>query len=528
MARFVRSLCHNLVLRRGGACRVLSRFSVPDAAACLFIGKGVAMAARQRTRYARRVARRRSGAKAAALLCAIALLAGGWVVADIYDVVPGRLTMAPLPPQPNPFPDIPGAVPVAEPISAIMPGLSPDAAIPPASQVQALIATMLADPRMGPHVGVLVQDQLTGEVLGENNQWSAFTPASTQKLLTGVAAFYELDPEARLATVVRQDGSRLILVGGGDMLLSPGEGRPNQIDEHAGIWDLAAATAAQLSLQGRTEVYVEFDDTLFADPRIAPAVPPGEQRIFVAPVASMAVNQARVDLEIKSDSAPRVADPALRTAEIFVEALQAHGITVDGRPARVAGTTEHVTELARVESAPTGEIIEWAMQRSDNTITEVLGRLVALHLGLPTTNNGAIEAVKTVIERLGVNMAGAGLVDLSGLGRGSQLNPNQLVEVVDVAVSGPPMLRDLANGMPIAGLSGTLATRFVGQEFGTGLVRAKTGSLPGVTALAGTVVTANGRLLLFTVVADETPGPGQWGARQAMDQFVTGLAALGQ
>ena len=455
-----------------------------------------------------------------------AALAGGYVAADIYDLVPGHLTMAPVPPQPAPFPDVPGLVPAA-PVTPIMAGLSPDAAIPPPSSVQELINSMLADPRVGQHVGVLVQDQLTGQVLGASNEWSNFTPASTQKLLTGVAAFYELDPDARLATVVRQDDARLILVGGGDMLLAPGAGNPNQVDDHAGLGDLAALTAAQLSLQGRSSVYLEVDDTLFADPRISPAVPPGEQRIFVAPVAALAVNQARADLGTKSDSAPRVADPAMRAAEIFAAALAEHGITVDGAPSRVLGTTNTVPEIARVESAPVGEIIEWAMQRSDNTITEVLGRLVAAHLGLPTTSNGSIEAVKTVMERLGVNLAGAGLVDLSGLGRGSELSPTQLVEVVDVAVSGPPVLRDLANGMPIAGLSGTLATRFVAQEFGTGLVRAKTGSLPGVTALAGTVVTANGRLLLFTVVADQTPGPGQWGARQAIDTFVTGLAALG-
>lgn len=456
------------------------------------------------------------------------LLAGGWLVADIYDLVPGVLTMEPVPPQTAPFPEVPGAVPVADPVSAIMPGLSPQAAIPPGYQVQDLVNTMVADPRMGPHVGVLVIDQLTGEVLGEANPWNNFTPASTQKLLTGVAAFYELDPTERLATVVRQDDSRLILVGGGDMLLAPREGNPNQVDDHAGLGDLAAMVAAQLALQGRSSVYIEVDDSLFLDPRIAPAVPASEQRVFVAPVASLAVNQARVALDTKSDSAPRVADPALRASEIFADALTEHGITVDGHPAHAIGTTGTIPEIARVESAPIGEIIEWAMQRSDNTITEVLGRLIAVHLGIPATNTGAIQAVTAVVERLGVNLGGAGLVDLSGLGRGSQLTPMQLVETVNLAVAGPPVLRELANGMPIAGMTGTLHNRFENQEFGTGMVRAKTGSLPGVTALSGTVVTANGRLLLFAIVADETPGPGQWGARAAMDAFVTSLAALGQ
>jgi len=471
--------------------------------------------------------RRKSHAGVGIALALVVALAGGYLAADIYDIVPGMLTLEPIPPQPNPFPEVPGAAIEAQPVTALMPGLSPDAAVPDAGQVQELINTMLADPRMGPHVGVLVTDQLTGQVLGAVNEWGNFTPASTQKLLTGIAAFYELDPEDRLPTIVRQDESRLILVGGGDMLLAAGAGNPDQVDDHAGLGDLADITAAQLTLQGRNEVYLEFDDTLFADPRISPEVPAGEQRIFVAPVAALAVNQARSDLQTKSDSAPRVADPALNAAEIFANALRERGITVDGRPGRVAGSTDSVAEIARVESAPIGEIIEWAMQRSDNTITEVLARLVAHHLGLPTSTNGSIEAIKTVMDRLGIDMTNAQLVDLSGLGRGSQLSPRQLVEAVNVAVAGPPQLRDLANGMPIAGMSGTLASRFVDQEFGTGMVRAKTGSLPGVTALSGTIVTASGRLLLFTVVADQTPGPGQWGARQAMDAFVTSLAALG-
>jgi D-alanyl-D-alanine carboxypeptidase/D-alanyl-D-alanine-endopeptidase (penicillin-binding protein 4) len=411
-------------------------------------------------------------------------------------------------------------------VTALIPGLPDSAAIPPVGSVQPLVDALVADPRMGPHVGVLVQDQLTGEVLGFANQYSFFTPASTQKLLTGVAALYELDPDERLATRVLQDGSRLILVGGGDMLLAAGAGNGVGVDEHAGIGDLAALTAAKLALEGRTAVTLQIDDSLFSEPRIAPAVPAGEQRIFVAPVASMAVNQARAD-NSKSDSAPRVTDPAMTTAQVFTQAMAEHGITVDGRPSRVEGSVATIPEIARVESATIHEITEWAMQRSDNTITEVLARLVAHRMGLPTSAEGSVEAIKAVMAQLGVDMTGANLVDLSGLGRGSALTPRQLNDVVNVAIVGPPRLRELANGMPIGGMTGTLTERFVGHNYATGFVRAKTGSLPGVTALNGTVVTANNRMLLFAVVADQTPGPGQWGARQALDAFVSSLASLG-
>jgi D-alanyl-D-alanine carboxypeptidase/D-alanyl-D-alanine-endopeptidase (penicillin-binding protein 4) len=463
------------------------------------------------------------GATTALLVAA----AGGLFAIDAFDVIegfPGLVTMADPFPDPEPFPEIPGAVGVA-PVAAIMGPLSSEAPLPAVETVQSLVNELIASPAMGPRVGVLVSDQLTGQRLGAAAPNQVFVPASTQKLLTGMAALAELDPEARLATVARLDGSRLILAGGGDMLLAAGHGNFRAVDEHAGMADLAELVAAQLRLVGRTTVSLSVDDTLFADPRIAAAVPPGEQRVFVAPVASVAVNQARTDGS-KSDSAPRFANPALAAGEVFAARLAEQGITVEGRPSLSVGPTTTIPEIARVESATIGEIKAWAMQRSDNTITEVLGRLVAMELGIPPTASGAVEAVKRVVERLGVDLHGAELVDLSGLGRGSRLTPEQLNELLNISVSGPPYLRDLASQQPIGGMTGTLATRFTDNVAGTGAVRAKTGSLPGVTALSGTVQTAGGRLLLFTVLADETPGPGQWGARQAIDRFVNQLAAL--
>ena len=58
-----------------------------------------------------------------------------------------------------------------------------------------------------------------------------------------------------------------------------------------------------------------------------------------------------------------------------------------------------------------------------------------------------------------------------------------------------------------------------------GTVRAKTGTLLGVHALAGTVVTTDGRLLAFAVVAD---GSGSDAAAEAaLDEFAAALAACG-
>jgi D-alanyl-D-alanine carboxypeptidase/D-alanyl-D-alanine-endopeptidase (penicillin-binding protein 4) len=84
-----------------------------------------------------------------------------------------------------------------------------------------------------------------------------------------------------------------------------------------------------------------------------------------------------------------------------------------------------------------------------------------------------------------------------------------------------------STGLPIAGVTGTLAERFdtPGTDPGRGVVRAKTGTLTGVSALAGTVVTADGRPLVFVVLA---PSPhGTPAARAALDRFGATLATCG-
>ena len=61
-----------------------------------------------------------------------------------------------------------------------------------------------------------------------------------------------------------------------------------------------------------------------------------------------------------------------------------------------------------------------------------------------------------------------------------------------------------------------------------GNARAKTGSLPGVTSLAGTVVTEDGRLLAYAMTADDIEaGAAVFEARSVLDEVVAELARCG-
>ncbi len=83
----------------------------------------------------------------------------------------------------------------------------------------------------------------------------------------------------------------------------------------------------------------------------------------------------------------------------------------------------------------------------------------------------------------------------------------------------------VTSGLPIAGVTGTLAERFdtTGTAPGRGVVRAKTGTLTGVVSLAGVVRDRSGRLLVFGFVADRSPGP-LLDAQAALDRAAASCA----
>ncbi|MDX3639953.1 D-alanyl-D-alanine carboxypeptidase, partial [Streptomyces sp. MB09-02B] len=90
-----------------------------------------------------------------------------------------------------------------------------------------------------------------------------------------------------------------------------------------------------------------------------------------------------------------------------------------------------------------------------------------------------------------------------------------------------PELRPVLTGLPVAGFTGTLRNRYPGDATGTGVVRAKTGTLSNVNTLAGTVVDADGRLLAFAFLATETPLENTGPAKNLLTDATSALATCG-
>lgn len=398
------------------------------------------------------------------------------------------------------------------------PGVPP-ASVPAALSTAAGVGQALAGPAgatgLGPRLRASVLDAASGAVLYARDPTAPTAPASTAKLLTAAALLAVRPASTRLTTrVVAGPGGAIVLVGAGDPTLTgAAAGQPGVYPGAARISDLAA----QLRRAGVHPTRIVVDDGLFAGPAIAPQWAPEDvPSDYAGAITAVLADGAR-----PTPASPiRVAAPDLAAGQELAAALGAPSLPVARGAAPAAAAT-----LASVRSASFGQLVEQMLESSDNVIAECLARQVALAEGLPASFAGAATAVRRVLTRLGLD-PGAGLVDGSGLAAGDRVSTATLAGVLRL-VTQRADLHALLAGLPVAGWSGTLHDRYrdAATRSGAGVVRAKTGTLTGVSSLAGTVHDRDGRLLVFAFVADEAPDTAT--AEAALDQITARLAGCG-
>jgi D-alanyl-D-alanine carboxypeptidase/D-alanyl-D-alanine-endopeptidase (penicillin-binding protein 4) len=450
----------------------------------------------------------------------------------------------------------PGAAPGAA-VGQVIPvaaHLDPAAPLPTESELRALAAQTIETVRLarsasstgaaGPlgadvvgGLGISVRDWLTGEELYANGATRGLTPASTVKILTAAAALATLGSETVLATRavlsdVEAGHATVTLVAGGDTTLGPDAGDPGAVLGRAGMGDLARAAATELRRSGAREVSVALDDSLFTGPQTYPDWGWYSGTTWGAPTTPLAIMDGRAGAAF--DEPTFVPDPALTAAEHFAallaeaaaeESLTLPSVSVATSVTRAVAPAGAL-ELARVDSAPMRQLVAHMLRHSDNTLAEALGRVTAVARGLPGSFEGCAQGVGQVLEDLGVPTANLRLDDCSGLSHGSRVSAATLTSALALAGgSREHELSAVAGALPVGALQGTVTRRFT-EAPAAGNVRAKTGTLTGVTSLAGVVQTTAGRELAFAVIANPEPAIGSEEARQAMDEFVQGLAAL--
>ncbi|MEU9047037.1 MULTISPECIES: D-alanyl-D-alanine carboxypeptidase/D-alanyl-D-alanine-endopeptidase [unclassified Kitasatospora] len=432
--------------------------------------------------------------------------------------------------------DSPAARPVPAPgavLAAAEDG--PEAAVPTTQGLQQALVAALADRNLG-DVTFAVADAAVGRLLYGSGENTPATPASTTKLATSIAALSLIPGDTRLSTrVVRgADPGTITLVGGGDPTLTalPADqvqigGQPADADTAPASLDaLARQTAAALAAAGTTTVKLDYDLSMYAgDPRHR-----NHDGQNIALVVPLMLDEAKVDPKSRDDAPNRVADPAGAAAEAFAALLKAQGVTVEGKATPAAApAAADAPVLGRVDSPTIDRLVERLLTTSDNQLAEAVARQAALAAHQPASFEGAAAAVAQELTRLGVPTGDVVLNDGSGLHPGNAIPPAVLVRLLCLAASEQhPALRPVLTGLPVAGFTGTLGKRYgagSGAADAAGLIRAKTGTLSGVNTLAGTVVDADGRLLVFAVMT-RTPAPADT-ARAAMDRIAARLAGCG-
>ncbi|SBT63812.1 D-alanyl-D-alanine carboxypeptidase / D-alanyl-D-alanine-endopeptidase (penicillin-binding protein 4) [Micromonospora sediminicola] len=425
---------------------------------------------------------------------------------------------------------------------AVLGGPDANAPLPTEAGIRAALEPLVGAAALGDRVNVSVADVATGETLYGKGPDAPTVPASVTKLATGVAVLAARGPAYRIPTraVAGPNPGEVVLVGGGDPTLA--------VDKN-GFYPGAArldALAAQVrdALGGTAPTKVIVDSSLFSGPVFEPGwdadIPTGG---FGAAITALMTDGARKDpalarrtAEETNHAAERVPQPDLTAGRQFAKLLGLTGgaAQVTRGAAPTAGGSGSAgpapgTELGKVESLPVIRLVDIMISDSDNVIAEAMARQVALAKGKPGSFTGGAAATDQVLGELGLPAGEISLADGSGLSRTNRISPSLLTELITLAGNGShPELAAIFGGLPVGGWSGTLDERYraAATAAGAGVVRAKTGTLTGVNAIAGTVLTADGRLLTFAVLTDRTQGSLDE-TRQALDRITSALAGCG-
>ena len=464
---------------------------------------------------------------------AVGLVARPGPVDGWLDALGGKPAGTPSPtattPEPTPTP--------------VLAAAASDGSAPDPVAVKEALDPLVGAGALGSAVHIQVVDVASDTVLYERDADRMNTPASTTKVLTAATVLAARGPAHRLETRVVAGASpgEVVIIGGGDATLAVKKSDRDLFPGAARLDDLAAQVKKALGGTKVTRVIV--DTSLFKGPETATGwsdwdVSPGGQ---VARIQSLMTNGGRIE-PVHNDFGgdPRYADPALSAGKLFAGMIGVSGSAVRkgtapatggaANPAASAGSAwTPGAELGKVQSPPLVQIVDWMLQQSDNVLAEALARQVALAAGGEASFTGAAAAMNAKLSELGLEGTQARLYDASGLSNRNGITPDLLVETLKLAAGGQhPALSNIFNGLPVAGWSGTLETRFAtprANETAQGIVRAKTGSLSGVNTLAGVLVTKERQVLAFAIMAKG--GADSITARQGLDKIAARLVACG-
>ncbi|MGB3510436.1 MAG: D-alanyl-D-alanine carboxypeptidase/D-alanyl-D-alanine-endopeptidase [Microcoleaceae cyanobacterium] len=428
--------------------------------------------------------------------------------------------------------------------------------------------------------GILVETLSEKTTVYSRDAEYYFIPASTAKLLTTAAALQKLSPQFRIRTSVYSDGNgNIYVVGRGDpsltdtqlknlaqQLKQQGIESINQLiadDSYfqgTGVnpnweWeDVQAGYGAPINslILNQNSIDLVLSPQGLGQPLQVTFVNPAEGRKWQIENNSVTVGKNEKEfvevgrdfvqpiirisgkLRLGSASEPvyvAVVAPVDNFLNKFREVLVTAGIKVSQIVKKSEITSNiNLTELAFVESPTLAELIEEVNRKSNNVYAEALLRQMGVRSRLvpkKKSNNETLakglEEVKVILTRLGVTPNSFVLNDGSGLSRHNLVSPEALVQTLRI-MANSPLANIYRNSLPVAGASGTLSRRFR-NSFAEGNVQAKTGTISGVSGLAGYIQPANFEPLVFSIIVNQSELETK-NLRSAIDEIVLLLTQL--
>lgn len=311
-------------------------------------------------------------------------------------------------------------------------------------------------------VGMMVYDLTDDAVLYQYNARLNLRPASTQKLFTVVTALDKLGAEHAYKTTLLYSPSErsLYLKGEMDPTLSSAD-----IDTMASLV---------------SNLHVDTIMTLYGDRSFKDAVLLGEGWCW-------------------DDDNPELSPLVYKRKDVLLqtlaEALRTKGITIlKGVGDRTAPQNADTLCVIRHTIA---EILPRMLKNSDNMYAESM----LYHLGCdsdssPFTAKQSIVHINALLSRIGET---AYLADGSGLSLYNYTSAATEVALLRYAYSKETIRQYLLTNLPVAGVDGTLKDRMRTTK-AMGNVRAKTGTVRGVSSLAGYCTGVNGHMLAFSII----------------------------
>jgi serine-type D-Ala-D-Ala carboxypeptidase/endopeptidase (penicillin-binding protein 4) len=199
-------------------------------------------------------------------------------------------------------------------------------------------------------------------------------------------------------------------------------------------------------------------------------------------------------------------DPAEITAAILKEELQQRGIEIYGKVSALhnadilpeeTNSRQLITEHL---SLPLIRALEIINKRSQNLHAEMLLRTLGAEYKGDGSNDAGLEVVKEFLVQAGIDSEKIRVNDGCGLSRENFLTPRFQTSLLEFLLK-RPYFSLFFNTLSISGTDGTLRNRLSALEV-RGSIHAKTGTLNGVTSLAGYITTQSGRNLIFSIFAN--------------------------